>query len=288
MHSSNKIIKHFVGIGPGRSGSTFLFEVLKTHPEIQMAKDTKEINFFNSNYNKGMCWYWRFYDENIPGIKARGEISNTYIYSSSVAIRIKKEIPGARIFSILRDPLERIQSVILFRQRTGQIPITLGMDDALNKYPDIIHSNHYGRLLTPFFDNFSKNQLYIGDYSELKQNTQKFLQDIFTFLGVDPKFSPSIMHKKINPTSFPRIHGFSKIIRNGADFLRQNEFYSALSILKRSKILNSLLYKQQTDSIVPKLSENAKNSVIKELLPDIKILEKKCNRDFSNWYKKYL
>lgn len=288
MNNHSKHITQFIGIGPGRSGSTFLYEVFKTHPEIQMAKHTKEINYFNNNYNKGMDWYWQFFAESDANSKAKGEISNMYIYLPIVADRIKKNIPKAKIFSILRDPIQRIQSLILFRQRTGQIPLAMCMDDVLEKYPEIIYDNQYGRLLTPYVEKFNKEQIFIGNYSDIKNNTKKFMHDIFTFLGVDAEYKPSIIHKKINPTSFPRIKLFSTMIRTGADYLRRFEIYPVLSMLKRSKILNMVLYKQNSNSTLPGLSENSKRNIVQYLIQDIKILERKCGQNFSDWYDNYI
>ncbi|HAD96803.1 MAG TPA: sulfotransferase, partial [Cryomorphaceae bacterium] len=43
----------FIHIGPGRTGTTYIFKMLGQHPGINLPNE-KEINFFNRNYSKGL------------------------------------------------------------------------------------------------------------------------------------------------------------------------------------------------------------------------------------------
>ena len=47
---------NFINIGPGRCASSWLLEVLESHPQISMAR-IKETEYFNTNFDKGAAWY---------------------------------------------------------------------------------------------------------------------------------------------------------------------------------------------------------------------------------------
>jgi len=44
--SNNNVLTNFLGIGAERIGTTWLYELLKNHPEIYLYSHKKEIKFF--------------------------------------------------------------------------------------------------------------------------------------------------------------------------------------------------------------------------------------------------
>ena len=82
------MMPNFVGVGPGRSGTTWLYEVFLEHPEIGMAK-VKETQFFHKNYSRGSDWYESLFVD-VADKKAIGEISNEYIFDPVVPGRLKE------------------------------------------------------------------------------------------------------------------------------------------------------------------------------------------------------
>ena len=57
---SNKALPTFLCIGAMKSATTWLYEILRRHPEIYLNPHIKELNFFNRHYNRGIKWYERF------------------------------------------------------------------------------------------------------------------------------------------------------------------------------------------------------------------------------------
>jgi len=51
----------FVFIGPGRSGSTWMYELLRSHPDVCLGRGTKETLFFEKHYDRGVDWYESFF-----------------------------------------------------------------------------------------------------------------------------------------------------------------------------------------------------------------------------------
>src|SRR5262249_9779715 len=107
----------FVGIGSMRCGSTWLYEVLKCHPDIRLS-DRKELDFFflRQMLRHDLNWYetqFAPHDGDHPK-PLRGEISPLYARLKGWQVRrIAQFLPDLRIFLTLRHPIERIWSQAL-------------------------------------------------------------------------------------------------------------------------------------------------------------------------------
>jgi hypothetical protein len=108
-HNANQLIfPDFVGIGAQRCGTTWLYEMLKSHPQIRMSTE-KELNFFNVNYHRGIEWYQKFFI-GTPSHMICGEYSPRYLANKNTPKRIKQTIPGAKLLVSLRNPVEQVFS----------------------------------------------------------------------------------------------------------------------------------------------------------------------------------
>ena len=108
--SSNHTQKlpNFLCIGAERSGTTWLYEVLKIHPEVYLYPYIKEINFFSEHYQKGLNWYKQFFNgSRKSSYKAIGDISPQYFHEKEAASRIAQDLPNIRLILFLRNPVNR-------------------------------------------------------------------------------------------------------------------------------------------------------------------------------------
>src|SRR5690606_11946368 len=65
----------FICIGAQKSGTTWLYENLKLHPDIFMP-DKKELHYFNLNYHTSLAYYNSYFEKDSNRIK--GEITPAY------------------------------------------------------------------------------------------------------------------------------------------------------------------------------------------------------------------
>ncbi len=117
-----RILPTFIGIGPGRAGSSSLFRLLSAHPEVHMAP-VKEINFFGFRAanpkarRPGMTRqeYATFF---LGGETARavGEISPSYFILPEAITEIRDLLPDCKLICGLRNPLERLLSHYAFHR----------------------------------------------------------------------------------------------------------------------------------------------------------------------------
>src|SRR5262249_48884715 len=108
----------FLGIGSMRCGSTWLYQVLRLHPDIQLA-NCKEMDFFfmRKMLKYDLDWYQNHL---VPSPHAarkaiRGEISPLYARLKGWQVkRIAALLPEARIVLTLRHPIERTWSQAVY------------------------------------------------------------------------------------------------------------------------------------------------------------------------------
>src|SRR5438477_1320447 len=116
----------FIGIGSMRCGSTWLYEVLKCHPDIRLS-DCKEMDFFfmRQMLEHDLDWYEaHFKPENgSDSRRVRGEISPLYARLKAWQVnRVAGLLPELRVILTLRHPIERVwsQALLEFGYREGR------------------------------------------------------------------------------------------------------------------------------------------------------------------------
>jgi hypothetical protein len=137
LTASFRLLPDVVIIGAQRCGTTTLFHTLARHPQIA-ASTTKEVHFFDNNYQRGQLWYrahfptvferrWR---ERSGRPLLACEASPYYLFHPHAPARLKALLPHARLIVILRNPVERAYSHYHHSVRRGyeQLPFDEAVD----------------------------------------------------------------------------------------------------------------------------------------------------------------
>lgn len=82
---------NFLGIGSVRGGSTWLHNILDSHPSILLPQRRKEVQYFTKYFDKGKFWYCSFFkNTSLNGIKYIGEVTPGYLTHSDAPKRISE------------------------------------------------------------------------------------------------------------------------------------------------------------------------------------------------------
>lgn len=270
------MLPNFIFIGPGRAGTTWLYKNLKANPSIELARNIKEVNFFNWNYHKGLGWYSSFWTQDSA---VRGEISNLYIYDLEVAHRIITDLKEIKIITVLRHPLDRCISSYLFKRRSGEVASNISFQMAMSE--GLYKESLYSKLLEPYLTNETK--MYIGWYDDLSNRPDHLMKEISDFIGVN--YNPeSISRRKINSTVIPRSLFLTYWVKRIAAYFRAKEWFLVLDRLKTNKFLRRLLFKEVEKKDLVLLTQSEREDLISRyFLQDIKDLEVKLNINLDQW-----
>ncbi len=273
-------LPNFVVIGPGKTGTTWLYDCLREHPQIGLARHTKETVFFTDYYARGLGWYESFFRD-CAGAVAIGEVSNTYFFSAEAAARMAADIPDARLIVFLRHPVERLVSYYLFQRRNGRALESL--DDAVAHDPDLTAQNFFDEHLEPYLARFPRERIFVALYDDLQRDPRALLRDIYRFLGVDADFVPQSLAAKPLAASAPRNRLLSRAAKRTATWLRRRDQHWLLGLGKNSLLARRLLTRRLRDDEALVLSPQTRARLLDLYRPHMERTQRLIGRDLSAW-----
>lgn len=197
-------------LGAGRSGSTYLYGLLRQHPEIFLTR-IKEPSFFCKTFQviKNPIDYFELYDS-VSDEVVIGEASHAYLSDPTTAKVLKALFPESKFVVILRNPVERAYSLYHWMRRYGYEYINTfeaALEAEESRYHSVRFKNScsqyfynylyfrsglYGEQLRRYYAIFSKRQFHIIKFEEFIADPVSHLKEIFLFLGVDQDFFPQL------------------------------------------------------------------------------------------------
>lgn len=285
----------FIGIGVPRSGTTWVYECLKEHPEVCFSDD-KETGFFRKkNMFNNINNYQKHFKHCIDG-QIRGEFDTKYFSSENTATKIKETFPNVKLIIIFRNPTEVVSSYYQMRHKRGR-PVGGSFSKVIREQGNIfLKQGMYANHLNKYLQFFDKKQLYIGFYDDLVQDSKIFIKEIYLFLNIDSTFIPTYIAKKRNylgssTVRYPRIIKLMFLIDSKVYHLK---FFRVLfPLLKKFHIHtlknNFIYYLKRKESSVNtetvNITEEDKDYLYTLFKEQISQLEDITDRDLSSWKK---
>ena len=254
----------FIYVGPGRTATSWLQEMLQSHPDVGLS-NVKETEFFNNNYDRGIDWYeGMFPDERYS---ARGEISTMYYIDEEAPDRIKQHYPNIKILFGARHPRELLESFYQFGARRGVAAPTIeeslvqpnaiymgsGYQDRLDRNSlstgdtvSMIDSVRIAQYLNNYHATFGKENVLVVSFEKITESPAEMMKDIYNFIGVNDQHCPEGLNEKINPSVEPKSKLLALAAHRLAYFLRKAGLHKLLSTLHQSRLVKSLLFKENS------------------------------------------
>lgn len=255
---------NFLFIGPDKSGSTWIYEVLKRHPEVYMSP-AKELFYFDYFYEKGLAWYLKAFQDATDIHKVIGEVSHDYLFSPIAARRIKRDLPGVKLMVCLRNPVNRAFSSYLFMIRQGRV--NGSFEEALTDMPELIEHGFYAKHLVAYFEIFGKADIHIGLFDQLKTKPDIFVDALFRFLEIESRSLSDDFLKPVLPASYPRSMMLAKFTKALAMRVRSAGWPKVVNMVKGSPIIQRVLFQPYSQAKKPRIREET-NKKLKEVFRD--------------------
>lgn len=269
----------FLYVGAAKSGSSWIYEVLRLHPGIYVPP-AKDIQFFDRNHHRGVDWYASFFADAQADQKA-GELSHDYFFERSYAERIASALPGVRIFACLRDPVERIISHYHYG-RTVFVDGRMSLQEFSNTEKAAKGSDYLNNL-RPFYDLFPRENIGIFFFDDLKTDPERFAAGIYDFIGVDPDFRSPSMHRRERVARASRANWLSHRAYDTAQFLRRMGAQNVVGAVKRSRLFNRLLFVPANSR--PEIDPSDRMALQQRYMPMYDELEKLIERPLPDAWR---
>lgn len=193
----------FIIAGAPRAGTTYLYDVLASHPQVFMARPrSPEPKFFlvDQEFEKGLGYYATKYFAAAPSGSRIGEKSTNYLEGPAVAQRIHQSLPDAKLIFAVRNPIERAFSNYLWSKKNGLE--TLSFEEAVWNEPireagyapehrysrpfSYVSRGMYASLLEPYLNLFGNSRVRIIFLEDVEANPVPVLDSLCEYLNVTP------------------------------------------------------------------------------------------------------
>ena len=268
----------FFVIGPPRTGTTWLYEILRDH--TLLPAPTKETRFFDKHFHRGIDWYRAHFRHAAPDRQV-GEIAPTYFASIEASARIARTLPEAKAVCIFRHPVERVISLYKLKRAYGLIP--WNFEQAMACDSEMLESSRYATNLKVWQDALGREQVMATLYDDLRDNPQEFLDTLVDFIDV-PRFgltdSQTMSVHASETMTHPRSYHRTRRATSMADWFKARRLDTVVAAVRNSPLRKLFLGGGSPFAAFPMETSLRLYELFR---PEVEELEGMINRDLSTW-----
>ena len=269
-------LPHFIAVGPPRTATTWLHEVLTGY--VALPAGTKETQFFVWNYDLGIRWYAAHF-RNCPPHLPAGEIAPTYFNSAEARARIARHIPQCRIVCTLRDPVERIYSHYKVWRKIGRIKAPF--EQAAFNHRQLADYNRYAFHLRQWRDALGPENVLVLIYDDLEADPQRYVESLCSFVGIAP---PDLRN---SPLARQRVYAVNDAPKSQRLARRGRQVRDRLIRLRLYRLVDALEplwdYCSGRGEKFPPLDPDLESRLRERFRSEVTELEQLLQRNLSSW-----
>ncbi len=223
-------VPDFFIVGHPKCGTTALYEMLRSHPQIFMP-DLKETRFFSrelhprtppATHPQSLPDYLALFADARPDQKA-GEASPSYLRSREAAGRIAELQPDARIVAILREPASFLRSLHMELMRDHvetekDLRRALALEERrrreIDRYPGLVYSDYvqYTEQLRRYHAAFGRGRVLVLIYDDFRADNEATVGRVLSLLDIHDRAPVAI--REANPTVRVRSPRLNELVRS--------------------------------------------------------------------------
>ncbi len=271
------MLPSFFIIGPPRTGTSWLHEVLQKYTLLPKMKETR---FFDLNFHRGIDWYRAHYPR-MNGEQRIGEVAPTYFASAETRERIARTVPEARVVCIFRNPIDRVHSHYRLKRAYAMIPWSF--EEAMARDSELRESSKYATHLKAWQQALGPNNVLAMVYDDLLLSPQAFVDRLADFIGIQ-RFSltESQIHYVHASQTFtePRNYYRTRGAIAMADWFKARQLGQLVAAVKRSRLQKWVLGGGPS---FQKLPPEALHDLCERFRPEVEELEAMLGRELAGW-----
>ena len=223
--------------------------------------------------------------KNVRDEKAIGEASVAYLWSETAARDIRRTLPTAKILIVLRDPVERAFTGYCQARVQGWLRLSFreAIDADLRQGRNrfgvsllALEAGLYHAHVKRFLEHFPAEQVRVYLYEQYATDPVGMLRDIFSFLGVDPSFTPDLSvraHRSRTPRLPATLALAARVVRPAvARRMIPGPLWT---------ILRTVLYRSER----PLMEPEDRASLLDYYRNDVRLLSELLARDLTHWLR---
>lgn len=275
-------LPNFLGIGAPRAGTTWLHEVLDSHPDVLMPSRRKELDFFGQNYERGLEWYAASFQlprgGKVP--PSVGEITPMYMYREPCRERVAELGTVDRFIVCLRNPVDLLWSG--YKQNSAIFDFRGDLSEFMAAFPKVVENGFYARALKPWIEQFGLENFIFVRFDDLKADPVATRAAVAVGLGLDPARFPAEtgltqVNRAVEPR-FGRLYGYAK---RTVTRLHRADHTWVVDLAK--KVGLKRLLASEAKGASDKLTEEQRNEIAELYAEDMPELEKLIGLDVGSW-----
>ncbi len=233
-------LPNFLYVGTDKAGSSWLHEVLIRHPQVFLTA-AKDLYYFDRYYERGPAWYRDQFRGSGPEHVVVGEFCQDYLYAPDGAARIRHDLGEIELMVTLRDPVDRAFSSYLYMRKHGA---ELGtFRQALHSTEEFLDRGRYASYLGSYLQQFARERIHVTLFDDLKANPAAFVRDVQRRLGIAALPVEDDLLRGRLPASRARSLPAARLARRGSVWMRDHDHAEVVGRVKRSPLVQRLLYK---------------------------------------------
>ncbi|MBM7333639.1 sulfotransferase family protein [Alloalcanivorax marinus] len=278
---------HFFCLGVPRAGTTWLYELLKSHPLVFLPE--KEHHFFTNvdgqdlYAQKGLSWLKNKYAQSKES-QLRGDIAAGYFRSQTARDRLFDYSPDAKLIVMLRNPVDRTFSD--YRLSKGRKRFSGDFEEFIAD-PNIgyrsLEDGLYAKQLERWLTCFDIKQFHFILMDEIIANPEKVYSDLCSFLDLPEVQLGFIANNKVNQPKQVRFRWLQTLYFNIANQLSKSGKDGWKVLLRKTGIPSLIKKLNYQDMQREKLDPHVKEKLVLFFKEDIKKLEVLTGKSLSGW-----
>lgn len=279
------MLPNFLIIGAEKSGTTWIYERLRRHPQIYMPA-VKELDFFGRDRESGRTLEW--YEDHFCEAPAVGEKCPAYMYDPTAADQIAQLIPDVKLIASLRHPTDRTYSSYWMSRGVGDIGCSF--EKVVREEQEMyVGRGRYGVQLNRYFSHFDRDQLLILIFEEIMAHPTDSLNRICSFLGVDSTFysGQDWIAERENASIEVRSTMMFGIVRTIAKWMRRTDgARQVLDVLKATGVTELIKGANREPREYPEMDPELRKELDEQYASTVLRVERLLGRKIKVWRDK--
>lgn len=269
-------------VGPEKTGTTWIYECLRDHPEI-CASIKDKTHYYDMHYHRGWEWYKSRFGEGFDTLKVF-DPTPSYLHSKLAPRRIANDNPDAKIIITLRHPIERAFSHYWHSKK--KFRYDYDFSEILKRYwlfQGWLEPGFYAEHIETYMNYFPKENILCLLFDDLEKDPAGFLRRICEFTDINPEYTPEIIGTKVNEKK-SRESETKRSLRTVLDSLGLlGVARTTMAIMRKTGLIKGDGPFRQHIEKLSHVDRSVINELNKICMPEIERLEKLLDMDLTIW-----